>query len=67
MKNDYFYFCGEICVCGLSVFCGYYKNDVEIADVVDRDGWFYTGDIGIWFLGGCLKIIDRKKNIFKLV
>lgn len=56
---------GEICIRGKTLFSGYYKRE-DMTNEVVVDGWFLTGDIGEWQQDGTMKIIDRKKNIFKL-
>ncbi|AET37435.1 medium-chain fatty acid-CoA ligase FAA2 Ecym_1185 [Eremothecium cymbalariae DBVPG len=57
---------GEVFLRGPQIFREYFKSPKATAEVVDKDGWFATGDVG-WIDGkGRLHIIDRVKNIFKL-
>lgn len=59
---------GEIVARGPNIMKGYYNRPDLTAEVIDKDGWFHTGDIGIWVeLHGnrFLKITDRKKELFK--
>jgi len=56
---------GEILVKGPNVMMGYYKNPEETAKTI-QDGWLYTGDIGVLEEGRFIRIIDRKKEMFKI-
>lgn len=55
---------GEILAKSASLMVGYYKRPDLTAEVV-KDGWLYTGDIGVWVEDKFLKITDRKKELFK--
>jgi long-chain acyl-CoA synthetase len=57
---------GEILTRGVNLMMGYYKAPDLTAEVIDEEGWFHTGDIGVIEEGKFLKITDRKKEIFKL-
>lgn len=56
---------GEIWIRGPSITKGYYLNPEKTSEVYTEDGWFKTGDIGIWNSNGTLSIIDRIKNLVK--
>lgn len=55
---------GEILAYGPGIMQGYYNNKKE-TDAVLKDGWLYTGDIGVFDAEGFLIITDRKKHLFK--
>lgn len=57
---------GEILCKGPNVMLGYYKAPELTAEVIDSEGFFHTGDIGVIEDGRFLRITDRKKEMFKL-
>lgn len=58
---------GEVLIRGQNVSAGYFKLPEKTAAEFDKDGWFHTGDVGVWTKDGCLKIVDRLKNLIKLL
>ena len=58
---------GEIMVRSPGLLKGYYKNPEATAEVLTPDGWYHTGDAGFLDAGGHLKIIDRAKDVGRLM
>ena len=54
---------GEICIRGPQVMAGYWHRQDETDKVIDGDGWFATGDIGVMDERGYVRIVDRKKDM----
>ncbi len=53
---------GEIAVRGPNVFLGYLNRPDATLEVLDVDGWFYTGDLGTFAPDGYLRIVGRKST-----
>jgi long-chain acyl-CoA synthetase len=58
---------GEVLVRGVSVLKEYYKRPDATAEVLDANGYFHTGDAGVLDSEGHLRIIDRAKDVGRLV
>ncbi len=56
---------GEILAKGPNIMKGYYHQQALTDEVIDKEGWFHTGDIGELTDNKFLKITDRKKELFK--
>ncbi len=54
---------GEIYARGLNVMLGYYKNEEATNEVLDKDGWYHTGDLGTMDSEGNVFIKGRSKNM----
>jgi long-chain acyl-CoA synthetase len=58
---------GEILVKSPGLLKEYYKNPAATAEVLTADGWYHTGDAGFLDAGGHLKIIDRAKDVGRIL
>ena len=54
---------GEICIKGRNVFIGYLKSPESTFEVMDSEGYFHSGDIGVFDKNGMLEITGRLKEI----
>ena len=54
---------GEICIRGPQVMAGYWQRPDETANVMTKDGFFKSGDVGIMDERGYTRIVDRKKDM----
>ncbi len=54
---------GELATRGYLIMKGYYKNGEATDEVLDRDGWLYTGDLAVVDENGYYKITGRAKDM----
>ncbi len=54
---------GELAVKGAGVMLRYYKDEKATAEVLDDEGWLYTGDMAKESEDGFIYLVDRKKDV----
>lgn len=54
---------GELAVFGPGVMVCYYKNPEATNEVMDDEGWLYTGDMAMMDPDGFIYLVDRKKDV----
>ncbi|MDD5263336.1 MAG: AMP-binding protein [Candidatus Bipolaricaulis sp.] len=54
---------GDLACRGYNVMLGYYKMPDKTAEVIDKDGWLYSGDLATMDAEGYVKIVGRKKDM----
>ncbi|EEA06098.1 long-chain fatty acid CoA ligase, putative [Cryptosporidium muris RN66] len=57
---------GELLLRGPTIFKGYLKQPNKTNEAIDTEGWLHTGDIAELLDNGAVRIIDRRKHLFKL-
>lgn len=57
---------GELAVRGVTVSHGYYNKPEETAEVIDKDGWLRTGDVGKVDENGYIQLLGRSKEMYKV-
>ena len=54
---------GQVEVKGPNVFAGYWRNPEKTADAFTADGWFRTGDLGLFDDAGYLRLVGRSSDL----
>lgn len=57
---------GEVCIRGWCTMKGYFDDPQRTAEVLDDEGWFRTGDLGVIDTDGCLRLIGRIKDMIRV-
>lgn len=56
---------GELCFKGATVMKGYVKNTIATEEIIDKDGWLHSGDVGYFDEDRDFFIVDRLKDLIK--